>query len=484
MRKITSIAWTLALGGCLGLSAGWSEELPTPEKAAEKIEAAVEEKALEAEAETKREIAEEAAAEATEEGAEAPAVPIPFQMPQWKMVTDEELTEALKLPEKATAEELLQFIRDTDSLRPANLEEKDPAKQEAQVKAFLAKVFEARIAAADKMLEDTELSAELKRTALSIQVMSLLTLSQIDPANAEKLYALAEELRKGDDKELSWSVDAMLIQYEMSQTKEMPTAEEYQSHVKKLLDHMKKGIEWKCLDQAFVGTVAQVVMISEQMLPVKEAVAVFNQFLEVLRSSEEKPMQQLADSLESVKKRLEMTGQVLDYTFQGMDGKAIPVKDFAGKNLLIVFWAISDQNSLEEIPLLMQLYDFYHEKGLEVIAVTVDEDNDELRQMLEKVGFKWNTVVNLSQKDAEGEEKVVSPAEYFGITSLPLKIFVGTDGKVVSANMPLMELLDTLEKAYGPLPKESTEEVADEAVEKAIDEAVEETVEEVDAEKP
>lgn len=461
---------------------GWSEELPTPEQAAEKIEAAVEEKALEAEAEIQKEVTEEAAAA---EEAEEAAVQIPFQMPQWKMVTDEELVETLKLPEKATSEELLQFIRDTDTLRPANLEEKDPTKQEAQVKAFLGKVFDARIAAADKMLEDKELSTELTRTALSIKVMSLLTLSQIDPANAEKLYALADELRTGEDKELSWSVDAMLIQYEMSQTKEMPTPEEYQTHVKKLLDHMKKGIEWKCLDQAFVGTVAQVVMISEQMLPAQDAVALFNQFFEVLRLSEEKTMQQLADSLESVKKRLEMTGQVLDFTFQSMDGKAISVKDFSGKNLLIVFWAVSDQNSLEEIPLLMQLYDYYHEKGLEVIAVTVDEDNDELRTMLGKVGFKWNTVVNQPQKDGEKEEKVVSPGEYFGVTSLPLKIFVGTDGKVVSANMPLMELLDALEKAYGPLPKEEAEDAADEAVEEAIDEAVEEAVEAVETtEKP
>ena len=63
-----------------------------------------------------------------------------------------------------------------------------------------------------------------------------------------------------------------------------------------------------------------------------------------------------------------------DVTFSTITGKKIVLKQLHGKPVLVTFWATDCPGCIEEIPHLVELYNDYHDKGLEMIAVAMFYD--------------------------------------------------------------------------------------------------------------
>lgn len=60
--------------------------------------------------------------------------------------------------------------------------------------------------------------------------------------------------------------------------------------------------------------------------------------------------------------------------FTGIDGKTTDLQALQGKPVLVTFWATDCHSCVEEIPDLIALYDAYHARGLEIIAVNMYHD--------------------------------------------------------------------------------------------------------------
>jgi len=71
---------------------------------------------------------------------------------------------------------------------------------------------------------------------------------------------------------------------------------------------------------------------------------------------------------------LKSTVKAPDVTFKTLTGKQIPLKALKGKPVLVTFWATNCPSCLQEIPLLIHLYQKYHPHGLEIIAVTMADN--------------------------------------------------------------------------------------------------------------
>jgi len=63
-----------------------------------------------------------------------------------------------------------------------------------------------------------------------------------------------------------------------------------------------------------------------------------------------------------------------DVTFTTITGKKIVLKELQGKIVMINFWATDCKNCIKEVPHLIELYDNYHTKGLEIISVSMYYD--------------------------------------------------------------------------------------------------------------
>ncbi|MGR9036031.1 MAG: peroxiredoxin family protein [Gammaproteobacteria bacterium] len=61
-------------------------------------------------------------------------------------------------------------------------------------------------------------------------------------------------------------------------------------------------------------------------------------------------------------------------TFTTITGKHMAVNELRGRPVIITFWATDCPACIKEIPLLVEWYRRYHEKGLEIIAVAMFYD--------------------------------------------------------------------------------------------------------------
>lgn len=65
---------------------------------------------------------------------------------------------------------------------------------------------------------------------------------------------------------------------------------------------------------------------------------------------------------------------VPDVTFTSITGKKIDLRKLKGHPIIITFWATDCASCIKEIPHLISLYQKYHHKGLEIIAVAMYYD--------------------------------------------------------------------------------------------------------------
>lgn len=63
-----------------------------------------------------------------------------------------------------------------------------------------------------------------------------------------------------------------------------------------------------------------------------------------------------------------------DVTFTTLDGRTIDMRALQGKTVLVNFWATDCPGCIKEMPALIQTYQDYQHKNLEVIAVAMPYD--------------------------------------------------------------------------------------------------------------
>ncbi len=68
------------------------------------------------------------------------------------------------------------------------------------------------------------------------------------------------------------------------------------------------------------------------------------------------------------------TLNVSEVQFSTITGQQIALKSLQGKPVIVTFWATTCPECLKEIPLLIDLYQQFHSKGLEIIAVAMSYD--------------------------------------------------------------------------------------------------------------
>ncbi|HRH95785.1 MAG TPA: TlpA disulfide reductase family protein, partial [Prosthecobacter sp.] len=99
-----------------------------------------------------------------------------------------------------------------------------------------------------------------------------------------------------------------------------------------------------------------------------------------------------------------------------------------GKVVLIDFWATWCGPCVAEIPNVLATYNKLHEKGFEIIGISLDSDKKELTDFIKDKEMPWPQYF-----DGKGWDNKISSS--FGIRSIPAMWLVGKDGKLVSTNV-------------------------------------------------
>ena len=109
-----------------------------------------------------------------------------------------------------------------------------------------------------------------------------------------------------------------------------------------------------------------------------------------------------------------------DFTLTSLEGETISLSDYAGRPVLINFWASWCPPCREEFPVLADARTTYLDDGFEVLGVTRNDQPDLSQKFVDESGAEWPILPDLDD----------AAWELYGAVGLPTSYFVDRAGVV------------------------------------------------------
>ncbi len=117
-----------------------------------------------------------------------------------------------------------------------------------------------------------------------------------------------------------------------------------------------------------------------------------------------------------------------DFTLPDTNGVRRSLQEFRGKVVVIDFWASWCRPCRQENPNMVRLYRDYHDKGLEILGVSLDGDRESWMQAIHKDGLYWTQVSDLKRWNS-------AAGQLYQISSIPATIVVDKEGRIAAKNL-------------------------------------------------
>ena len=119
-----------------------------------------------------------------------------------------------------------------------------------------------------------------------------------------------------------------------------------------------------------------------------------------------------------------------DFTAPNAEGEMITLSKILGKVTILDFWASWCRPCRIENPNFVKIYDQYHSKGLEIISVSLDRNNQKQRWVnaIEKDQLNWYNVSNLKF----WQDPL---AQLYNISSIPATFILDDEGIVLATKL-------------------------------------------------
>ncbi len=145
---------------------------------------------------------------------------------------------------------------------------------------------------------------------------------------------------------------------------------------------------------------------------------------------------------EEIERKTGVGATAINFTQNNVSGKAVQLSDYRGKYVLLDFWASWCGPCRAENPNVLDNYEKYHSKGLEILGVSLDHAKDAWVKAIKDDGLTWEHV-----SDLKGWKNAV--AKEYNIRAVPSNFLIDKDGKIIAKNLRGEELTQKLQEIFG-----------------------------------
>lgn len=373
-----------------------------------------------------------------------------FVSAQEENATQMTMEELFNIPADATADQLEERIMEIMEFEPEGID------SQAAYMAYMEKQMAALKQIAEQTLKCDDATDEQKNTAylIKLQTIAMGARDDMDKTLAD-LETYQKELAEAKS-DVLYQAQVMTFQLKLQKpvmAAMMGQDGDHVAEVKKVIEEIKAFFVENEFREEYAMLPAMLLAISEMVdRDGKQGLQKFviTELKPVLEKSDSEEAKNLLTHMEGVLRFAELPGSEIELQCILLDGKKLDIKDFRGKVVLVDFWATWCGPCRMAIPMMKALYEKYHEKGLELVAYSCDEDIEDLKAFEEESPHPWHvaSVVLSTEKD------LPNYSDHYGIPGYPTFVLVDKAGKVVNVTHDINEIAEKLAELFPETDKE------------------------------
>jgi thiol-disulfide isomerase/thioredoxin len=352
--------------------------------------------------------------------------------------TSEIPADTFVVPANADAPQLLKKIHTILQLHPE-------FKDEADAEKFLKTSRNTVIEAADRVVKgrhSEEQEVEAKKAKLkAYQDLLIVGVKGVLP----EALKFAESLKDDQRPTLSEIGNAAYIDFRMST---IPTSDpkERQS----IVNLVATSLQRKPRD--YFPFAEGLGMMLEQLGDGESAAIAYEKFGNILSKNLDENVRAAGEAFKNISYRRArlLCGDPVNIAGKTLDGKPFDINQYKGKVVVIDYWATWCGPCRAELKNLEAIYKRYHDRGFEIVGVSIDDSRDDLVNFLKENRLPWK-IINSSVK--KNEKEFEHPlADQYGIMGIPTLYVINREGKVISLSArgpELTALVDNLMTGHG-----------------------------------